>query len=206
MNDSRGESPPPELSDQKGSEEQTVVPEDEQHSAFGRGTCMNDSRGESPPPELSDQKGSEEQTVVPEDEQQGSLVALLTQRINELAALPEDEKQKEITAVISHTRTFSGPLPTPEAFAKYNKVLPGAADRILRMAEKEQDTRHEAQRGAIANDRRRIDATTIVALSIVGVAGVATWLGQELIAIPLGLAGVIGTMIRQIIVRRRRSE
>lgn len=167
---------------------------------------MSDSRGEPPPSESPSQKGSEEQTVVSEDEQQRALAALLTQRINELAALPEDEKRKEITAFISHTQIFSGPLPNPEAFAKYNKVLPDAADRIVRMAEKEQEIRHEAQRGAIDNDRRRINATTIVALSIVGVAGVATWLGQELIAIPLGLAGVIGTIIRQIIARRRRSE
>ena len=29
----------------------------------------------------------------------------------------------------------SGPLPTPEEFDEYNKVLPGAADRILKMAE-----------------------------------------------------------------------
>lgn len=176
---------------------------------------MSDSRGEPPPSESPSQKGSEEQPVasedeqqpvVSEDEQQRALAALLAHRINELAALPEDEKRKEITSFISHTQIFSGPLPNPEAFAKYNEILPNAADRIVRMAEKEQEIRHEAQRGAIDNDRRRINATTIVALSIVGVAGVATWLGQELIAIPLGLAGVIGTIIRQIIVKRRRSE
>lgn len=135
---------------------------------------MSDSRDESPPSELPTQKGSEEQTVVSEDEKQRALAALLAGRINELAALPEDEKRKEITAVISHTQIFSGPLPNPEAFAKYNEVLPDAADRILGMAEKEQGIRHEAQRGAIANDCRRINATTIVALSIVVVAGVAT--------------------------------
>lgn len=167
---------------------------------------MSDSRGGPPPPELPNQKGSKEQTVVPEDEQQRVLAAFLVQRIKELADLPEDEQQKKITAIISRTQTFSGPLPNPEAFAKYNEVLPDAAARILGMAEKEQEIRHEAQREAIANDRRRINATTIVALSIVGVAGVATWLGQALIAIPLGLAGVIGTIFRQIIVRRRRSE
>ena len=166
---------------------------------------MSDSRDDPPR-----QKGSEKPTVVPEDEQRKVLAVLLAQRINELAALPEDEKRKEITAVISHTQIFSGPLPNPEAFAKYNEVLPNAADRILGMAEKEQDIRHEAQKGAIANDRSRINAITIVALSLVGVAGVATWLGEEVIAIPLGLAGVIGAIFRQIfrqmVDRRRRSE
>ena len=33
----------------------------------------------------------------------------------------------------------SGPLPDAEEFARYNEVLPGAADRILKMGEKQQD-------------------------------------------------------------------
>ena len=72
-----------------------------------------------------------------EDEQKNALAALLVEKIDEIAALPKDEKQKRLTAVISHTEIFSGPLPSPRAFAKYNEVLPDAADRILRMAEKE---------------------------------------------------------------------
>lgn len=36
------------------------------------------------------------------------------------------------------TRTYVGPLPTPNDFGPYERALPGAADRILTMAEKEQ--------------------------------------------------------------------
>lgn len=36
----------------------------------------------------------------------------------------------------------SGPLPTPEDFAKYDAALPGAAERILKMAEDEQGKRN----------------------------------------------------------------
>ena len=32
---------------------------------------------------------------------------------------------------------FSGPIPPPEALAKYDSVVPGAAERILKMAENE---------------------------------------------------------------------
>jgi hypothetical protein len=32
---------------------------------------------------------------------------------------------------------FSGPIPAPELLAKYNSALPGAADRIISMAEGE---------------------------------------------------------------------
>ncbi len=167
---------------------------------------MSDSKGEPTPPESPDRKDSEEQAVVPEDERQRVLADLLARKVDELAALPEDEKRKEITATVSHTQVFSGPLPTPEAFARYNEVQPDAADRILGMAEKEQEIRHEAQRGAIANDRHRIVAATIIALAIVAVAGMATWLGQASIAIPLGLAGLLGTVFRRLMARRPGPE
>ena len=62
------------------------------------------------------------------------------------------------------------------------------------------------QRGTSANDRRRIVAATIIALAIVAVAGVATWLGQASIAIPLGLAGLLGTVFRRLMARRPGPE
>jgi len=37
---------------------------------------------------------------------------------------------------------FQGPLPHPEILAGYDQVLPGAADRIITMAEKNQGHRH----------------------------------------------------------------
>ena len=132
-----------------------------------------------------------------EDEQKNALAALLVEKIDEIAALPKDEKQKRLTAVISHTEIFSGPLPSPRAFAKYNEVLPDAADRILRMAEKEQEIRHEGLRGSIANDRHRINGALVVAVAIVAVAGLATWHNNGWIAVPLVAIGLLGTIIRQ---------
>lgn len=37
---------------------------------------------------------------------------------------------------------FSGPLPPPNVLASYEQVLPGAAERILQLAEREQASRH----------------------------------------------------------------
>ena len=39
--------------------------------------------------------------------------------IKELSALPKDEQLRVITAV-AHFEQFSGPLPSPEAFERYN--------------------------------------------------------------------------------------
>ncbi len=41
---------------------------------------------------------------------------------------------------VAQAYSFSGPLPPPETLEKYNQVLPGAAERIISMAE--QQSRH----------------------------------------------------------------
>lgn len=41
--------------------------------------------------------------------------------------------------VASH---YSGPVPSPEMLANYEKVLPGASDRLITLAENEQNNRH----------------------------------------------------------------
>jgi uncharacterized membrane protein len=42
-------------------------------------------------------------------------------------------------------QVWSGALPRPEDFEKYNQIVPDAAERILRMAEEEQRHRHELE-------------------------------------------------------------
>ncbi|MCH8487554.1 MAG: DUF2335 domain-containing protein [Candidatus Cyclonatronum sp.] len=44
---------------------------------------------------------------------------------------------------------FSGPLPPSQEFANYENILPGAADRILKMAEIEQEARIKSQRSEL---------------------------------------------------------
>jgi len=44
---------------------------------------------------------------------------------------------------------FSGPLPPSQEMANYEEVLPGAADRILTMAENEQQARIKSQRSEL---------------------------------------------------------
>ena len=43
------------------------------------------------------------------------------------------------------TKHYSGPIPDPESLAKYNQVIPGAAERILNMAENEAKNRHKRE-------------------------------------------------------------
>lgn len=44
---------------------------------------------------------------------------------------------------VKKTQFRSGPLPSPEELQRFNAILPGLADRIVTMAEKEQETAHK---------------------------------------------------------------
>lgn len=49
-------------------------------------------------------------------------------------------------AVVRHQSvSYSGPLPPAAEFERYNVALPGAAERILALAEKETEHRHGAE-------------------------------------------------------------
>lgn len=67
-------------------------------------------------------------------------------------------------------QVHEGPLPAPDTFEGYERILPGSADRILCMAEKEQAARHKAQDNLFADLKRQRVYTLIHALAICGVA------------------------------------
>jgi uncharacterized membrane protein len=50
--------------------------------------------------------------------------------------------------------TYSGPLPPAADFERYNAALPGAAERILAMAEKEAAHRHDAEDSLVKEEVR----------------------------------------------------
>ena len=53
-------------------------------------------------------------------------------------ALDELGQPQPPAQLIRHLeQSFRGPLPSPEAFASYEQTVPGAGDRILRLAEEE---------------------------------------------------------------------
>ena len=118
-----------------------------------------------------------------------------------VANLPDDKKL-QLIQIIKEDRIetiFSGPLPSPDDFKKYSEVLPNAPERIMSMAEKEQQIRADGQAGMLANDRRRINGSMMIGMSLIAVAALATWLGHAHIALPIGLAGVFVALIRQIL-------
>ena len=75
------------------------------------------------------------------------------------------------------------------------------------MAEKEQQIRADGQAGTLANDKRRINGAMLMGFSLIAVAGLATWLGHTLLALPFGLVGTLTALISKWMdwMERRRS-
>jgi len=65
---------------------------------------------------------------------------------------------------------FAGPLPPASELARYEQVLPGAAERILRMAEQERTDRQALQREqqAVASEVTRMEVRARARLAITG--------------------------------------
>lgn len=64
-------------------------------------------------------------------------------------------------AVQLQQQHYCGPLPQPEDLAKYDQIVPGAAERIIKMAEKEMDFRHKSE------NRHHVNAVRVAVVSIV---------------------------------------
>lgn len=135
--------------------------------------------------------------------------------------------QLPIPGMATISRRTSGPLPAAREFAGYDAVLPGAADRILRMAEMslqheiEMDKRHtdiadRAEQHAAELDSKAEDnendavrraqriAGTILILILV-ITGYAVYLGQALAAIVIALAGLGTVLVALFGVGRKRA-
>ena len=70
-----------------------------------------------------------------------------------LEELPAD-RRRAIVEVVEAQLSHSGPLPAPQQLREYDVVLPGLAERIVRLTEAEQEHRHQIVNEAIRRDAR----------------------------------------------------
>lgn len=91
---------------------------------------------------------------------------------------PPQPGDRRLVASISRTEVnWSGPIPPPEVLEKYNAILPGMAERILAMAEKQSNHRQDLEKKVIGADVIKSYLGMIFALIIV-LAGIvaAVWI------------------------------
>ena len=129
-----------------------------------------------------------------------------------------DHEIRPSHVVSVETATWSGPLPTPSDFRDYDETLPGAADRILQMAEQQQDHRHNIESGAfatadkiVAGDSRRSYLGIILAfiIAMTGLLGgiFLIYAGRGGYGLTLGLSSLVGLVSIFVYgTRSRRAE
>lgn len=106
------------------------------------------------------------------------------------------------TFVVGVGASFQGPLPPPSMLANYNAVLPGLAERIVRMAETEQSQAHQMQRWyAILRFTGQV-AAFLIALTGLVIGGLLINAGHNIAGLAAlfgGLGPVVGAFLyRQI--------
>lgn len=104
--------------------------------------------------------------------------------------------------------TFAGPLPPPTILRQYDEILPGAAERILAMAERQAGHRQSLEAsvigGNIRDQRLGVIFGFIVALLVVAVGALLLSNGKSVI----GLAAVLSPLavLAGIFVYGRKSQ
>lgn len=100
-------------------------------------------------------------------------------------------------------------MPPPEALAKYDEVVPGAAQRILSMAEKEQTAAHDSNQFALREMAKEMKRgqwmALVVALSAFTTACILGYQGHPATAAIVGGTTVVG-LVTAFIVGRRSSH
>lgn len=81
------------------------------------------------------------------------------------------EQRAAIVEVVEQTLSHSGPLPPPDQLHAYETAMPGLAERIVRLTEREQEHRHEiiaiaVRRNARLKDRGQVLGMVALALTL----------------------------------------
>lgn len=131
-------------------------------------------------------------TQARDDEQLPDVVERVTPRV---ASLLRDPKQTSAVVrivaqeVIEH---YQGPLPHPEHLRRFEEISPGAAARLIGMAEREQSHRHSMERSEINYPYYGLGAGLLIALVAVGGAIYLGYVGNIAVAAALVSVPVIG--------------
>jgi uncharacterized membrane protein len=99
----------------------------------------------------------------------------------------------EQTIELTH---HSGPLPPPEVLQKYNSAIPNGADRIMIMAEKQQEHRFELEKSTIkeqlSQSKRGQRFGLVIGLAAIAGSVSCILLGHEWPGAVIGVGGITG--------------
>ena len=128
-----------------------------------------------------------------------------TKNIQHKPSLPP---QSQVRTAVQQT-SFSGPIPHPEIMQGYNAIIPGAAERILTMAE--DDAKHQRAIEMAALNAAKSEVRLgqwlgfIIGIAALGTSLTAIFLGAEVVAGIIGGTTVVGLVSAFIFGRIKQS-
>jgi uncharacterized membrane protein len=125
--------------------------------------------------------------------------------------IPAGKREQAVQIALSiYEESFSGPIAHPRHLAAYEQILPGAAERIVAMAEKQQDhniaINEKMINAAIRDERFGMAAGVIVLLSFGAAAFVAGTVYNSPIVAGLFLAATVLDAVGMLLNRSRRQN
>jgi len=129
---------------------------------------------------------------------EGPLSETFQSEIDKLDSKDSELARKVANVVLGIVKqeSFSGPLPHPRHLQAYNEILPGAADRIIAMAEKEQAHRHSWEDKSLKFDFSYsvlgIALGFLVALALLLLAYMSSQAGHQTVALAFLAASSVG--------------
>ena len=123
----------------------------------------------------------------------------------------EIQKSAAILAQAITMTSFSGPLPPPDILKQYDLIVPGAANRIIVMAEEQGKHRQDIEKVVIASDSRNstmgIVAGFVVSLLLIGASVFLIIIGKSAEGTVLGTTDVVALVAAFIYgTNKRRGE
>ena len=112
---------------------------------------------------------------------------------------PTPQQSGEATTPVDialYEAVWNGPLPPPKVLRGYEEIVPGAGNRIIEMAEKEQDHSHDMDKASSRRADRGLLAAFIISILIIGggiyfIYSGYQWAGGSIIGINLTVLAAI---------------
>jgi uncharacterized membrane protein len=101
-----------------------------------------------------------------------------------------DKNQVQVSS--SQSIMYRGPLPTSGEFKGYEQVLPGAANRILTIAEKESEHRHDIEKDELKIKGRGQIFALLISIISLGAVGFSIYFNQPIASIAPAIIAITG--------------
>jgi len=120
---------------------------------------------------------------------------------------PTTDDELRIEHVIAQIQEYhSGPLPPPGVIKQYNEIIPGSAERILKMAEKEQEHRFEMNKQTISIDKWGQRYAFLIATLGLSMSGFLAYLGETGFAMSTSISTIGGIVTAYIYGQKKQKD